>query len=530
MRRKAKRKTSRKRGRSDRGFWFDDSEADRKSAWFGRYLCHTKGEWAGQPFELARWQRDQIVRPLFGWKRPDGLRRYRTVYVELPKKNGKSALCAGLALLMLTSDGEPGAEIYSAAADRDQARIVFDTAKQMAEDSPAIARRVKIYRSAIEYPSNHSVYRVLSADARTKHGFNAHGVIFDELHAQPNRELWDTLTMGVAARRQPLVIAITNSGSDRESICYEQHRYAERVRDGEIPDDSFLPVLYNAPKDCNPFDESVWREVNPGLGDTVKLDYLRTEALKAKESLAYLNTFRRLHLGQWTEGVERWIDMDQWRECGGAIVESELEGRECYGGLDLASTTDIAAFVLAFPPVAENERWKLVCRFWVPEEGIALKARKDLVPYPEWQRAGWIKATDGATIDFDVIRGDIRDMGRRFNVREIAFDRWGAEQIRTQLSSDGFEMVQFGQGYGSMSGPSKDFLAKLGNREIQHGDNPVLTWMAGNVQAKVDDAENVKPTKAKSRVHRIDGIVASIMALGRGAVSTKTDIRLWTIA
>src|SRR5882672_6813711 len=259
-------RTSRKK-RGGNGCTFDRAAAEKRVAWFPKYLRHTKGEWAGKPFTLAAWQAERVVRPVFGWKRPDGTRRYRVVYVEIPKKNGKSAFCSGLALNLLTADDEPGAEIYSAAADRDQARIVFDTARQMAEESPEIKKRVRIYRSAIVYERNHSVYRVISSDAHTKHGFNAHAVLFDELHTQPNRELWDTLTMGRAARRQPVILAITNSGHDRKSICYEQHEYAEKVRDGIIPDDSFLPVLYNTPEDCDPFDESVWAACNPGLGE-----------------------------------------------------------------------------------------------------------------------------------------------------------------------------------------------------------------------------------------------------------------------
>ena len=529
MPRRTKRPTSRKVPDGERGFTFDRTEADRKAAWFGNYLRHTKGEWAGKPFFLDPWQRDQIVRPLFGWKRPDGTRRYRTVYVEIPKKNGKSAFCAGLGLLMLCGDAEPGAEIYSAAADRDQARIVFDTAKQMAQESPVVSKKVKIYRSAIEYPSNHSVYRVLSADAHTKHGFNAHGVIFDELHTQPSRDLWDTLTMGVVARRQPVIVAITNSGHDRKSICYEQHEYACKVRDGVVPDDSFLPVLYNAPDDCDPFDEAVWASVNPGLGRMVKLDTLREESLKAKHSVAYLNTFRRLHLGQWTESASRWLNLDLWRECGGPIVESELEGRPCFGGLDMSTTTDVTAFVLVFPPQDGEKEWPVLARFWVPEEGIVRRAQKDRVPYDAWARAGWIKATEGNVVDYDVVRADIVELGKRFNIRQIPRDRWNASQISTQLMGDGFEVVDFGQGYASMSAPAKHFDGLVTDRALRHGDNPVLTWMAGNVTIETDAAGNIKPSKGKSG-ERIDGIVAAVMGVGQAIKQDTGEVRVWSIA
>jgi len=504
-------------GASERGFRFDAAEADRRCAWFGKYLRHTKGEWAGGEFALDPWQRDRIIRPLFGWKRPDGLRRYRTVYVEVPKKNGKSTLCAGLGLMLLCADGEAGAEIYSAACDRDQARIVFDTARQMAQESPEIAARVKVYRSAIVYEKNHSVYRVISADAKTKQGFNAHGVIFDELHEQRSRDLWDTLTANVVGRRQPIVLAITNSGWDRKSICWEQHEYAEKVRDGIVPDDTFLPVLFNAPKEADPFDEGVWADVNPGLGSMVKVEALRAEAMKARESGAKLNTFRRLHLGQWTESAVRWIDLDRWKENGGAINEAELEGQYCYAGLDLSTTTDISAFVMVFPPQGESTDYRVLAKFWCPEDRIQDRARKDRVPYDVWAKAGWIEATEGSVVDYDVIRARINELGKRFEIREIPRDRWNAAQITTQLMGDGFTVVDFGQGYASMSDPSKQFDALYRDRKFRHGDNPVLTWMAANVMAEQDAAGNIKPSKGKSG-DRIDGIVAAVMAVGRAHV------------
>jgi len=510
-----RRKTSATKG-GERGFWFDEEAASKGDRFFRRYLRHFEGEWAGQAFAPLEWQRDRILRPLFGWKRPDGTRRYRSVYCEIAKKNGKSGLCAGLGLYFLTADGEAGAEVYSAAADRDQARIVFDVARKMAEASPEISKRVKVYRSAIAGPRN-SVYRVLSADAPTKHGLKPHAVIFDELHAQPNRELWDALRKGVVARRQPVVIAITNSGFDRQSICWERHVYAEQVRDGLVPDDSHLPILYNTPTDADPFDEALWAQANPALGSIIKLDNLRIEAMEARQSPATLNTFRRLNLSQWTESESRWLDMDLWRECGGAIKESDLEGRECFAGLDLSTTTDLSAFVLVFPPKADGERWNVLCRFWCPAEGIAARSRRDRVSYDVWSNAGWIEATEGNVVDYDVIRARINELSQRFRIREIGVDRWNATQLKTQLMGDGLDIVDFGQGFGAMSGPSKEFLKIYSSKMLCHGDNPVLTWMASNVMAEMNAAGDVKPSKGRSR-ERIDGIPAVVMAIGRATV------------
>lgn len=493
-------------------YWFDDQAAQAAVMFFERVLRHTKGEWNGQPFALMEWQRDQIVRPLFGWKRKDGTRRYRTAYIEVPRKNGKSSLAAGIALYLLFADGEPGAEIYSAAADRDQAAIVFETAKQMVESSPILLRMAEVYKRSIVAPSTRSVYRVLSADAYTKHGINAHGIIFDELHAQPDRELWDVLTTSTGARRQPLTVAITTAGYDRESICWEQHEYARQVRDGIIDDPTYFPFIAAASEDDDWQDPAVWAKANPALGVTVKLDYLETEARRAARMPAYQNTFRRLHLNQWTQQESRWLPMEDWDGCAGE-VEVE-EGQECYGGLDLASTIDIAAFVLVFPPRKPDGAFLVKPFFWIPAENMVERARKDRVPYDAWVRQGLITATEGNVIDYGRIVREIEALGKRFNVREIAFDRWGAFQISQQLEAAGFTMVGFGQGFSSMSAPTRELLRLVLDRKIAHGGHPVLRWMADNVVVRQDPAGNVKPDKEKSR-EKIDGIVALIMALDR---------------
>ncbi len=426
-----------------------------------------------------------------------------------------SSLAAGIALYLLFADGEPGAEIYSAAADRDQAAIVFETAKAMVENSPALSRLAEIYKRSILVPSTRSTYRVLSADAPTKHGLNAHGVIFDELHAQPNRELWDVLTTATGARRQPLVVAITTAGHDRESVCWEQHEYARQVLDGVIEDPSFFAYIRAADEEDDWLDEEVWAKANPSLGITVKLDYLREQARKAKNVPAYQNTFRRLHLNQWTQQETRWLPLEAWDACGTPVDPRLLEGQPCYGGLDLASTSDLAAFVLVFPPeLGEEERYAVLPFFWIPEENMVERARRDRVSYDAWARDGLITPTEGNVIDYGFIVRAIEELGERYNIKEIAFDRWGAFQVSQALEGAGFTMVGFGQGFASMSAPTKELLRLVLDGKLAHGGHPVLRWMADNVVVSTDPAGNVKPNKAKSR-EKIDGIVALIMALDR---------------
>jgi phage terminase large subunit-like protein len=511
------------------GYWFDKPAADRACGFFEDLLVHVKGEWADQPFVLEPWQRD-IIQKVFGWKRPDGTRRYRIVYIEVGRKNGKSTIAAGIALYLLTADGEAGGEVLSAAADREQAAIVFTMAKSMVQASPELSERCETYHRSIIVPRTGSSYKVLSADAPTKHGLNPHGIIFDELHAQPNRELWATLVSGAGARRQPLVVAITTAGYDRQSICYEMHDHAVKVRDGVIQDDAFLPVIYAADEKEDWTNPKAWRKANPSLGISIKEDFLRDECLRAKESPPKQNSFRRLHLNQWTEQESRWIDMGVWAEGGREVDVAGLQGRKCFAGLDLSSSTDLSAFILLFPPKDGDtvEPYKVLCNFWVPSENIAKRVTRDRVPYDSWIRDGFIEATDGNVIDYDVIRQRIGECGARFRIAEIAYDRWGATQLSTQLTSDGFTVVPFGQGYASMSPAAKQVEKLLLGRKLTHGGNPVLTWMASNVAVKMDPAGNIKLDKSKSR-DRIDGMVALAMAAGREMVHVDVTPGAWVI-
>lgn len=492
---------------------FDETAAAKAVEFFTRWLRHQKGELAGQALELGAWQAEHIIRPLFGWKRRDGTRKYRTAYVEIPRKNGKTTIAAGVGLYLLFADGEQGAEVYSAAADREQAAIAFDLAKSMVEAEPALLRRAEIYRRSIVVPQTGSSYKVLSADARTKHGFNAHGIILDEVHAQPNRELYDVLHTSTGARRQPIEFLITTAGMyDPESIAWQLHEYAEKVRDGVIDDPTFLPVIYGAPREADYRDPAVWTKANPGIGSTVKADYLAAEAKRAEEEPSYENTFRRLHLNQWTQQMTRWIQIEDWNAC--AAPMPDLTGRSCFPALDLSTTTDISALSLVFPPESDTEPYYVLPFFWCPEATIRQRSKRDRVPYDAWVRDGFMEATPGDVVDYAFIRRRVNELSKKYKLEMIAYDPWNATQLATQLGEeDGFQMVEFRQGYISMNEPSKELERLIVSARMRHPDNPVLNWMISNVTIRTDPAGNIKPDKSRS-TGRIDGVVATVMGIG----------------
>jgi phage terminase large subunit-like protein len=459
------------------------------------------------------WQ-EKIIRDIFGTVNENGARQYRTVYIEIPRKNGKSELGAAIAAYLLFGDEERGGEIFSAASDRDQASIVFHVAAEMVRQNPSLLKRAKVIDSTkrIVVAGTASVYRAISAEAGTKHGYNASGIIFDELHAQPNRELWDVLTTSGGTRRQPLVVAITTAGYDRNSICWEQHDYAEKVIKGIVNDPTFYPVICSAPEDADWTDEEVWKACNPALGEFRDIEEMRGLCNKAKETPALQNTFRRLYLCQWTQQETRWMPIESWDATAGEVVADDLDGEDCYAGLDLASTSDIAAFVLVSPD--KEKRFDILPFFWIPEDNIDKREQKDRVPYRQWVREGLIKATPGNVIDYRYIINDIKEAGSRFNIREIAFDRWGATQLVQELMDEGFTMIPFGQGFASMAAPTKELMTLVLSKRIRHGGNPVLRWMANNMVVRQDPAGNMKPDKGKS-TEKIDGMVALIMAIDR---------------
>lgn len=494
---------------------YDKAKADR-AVKFIENLCHTKGKWAGKRFWLLPWQ-EQLIRDIFGIVKPDGCRQFRTAFVEIPKKNGKSELAAAVALFLLYADNEPSAEVYGAAADRQQASIVFDVAKQMVEMSPALMKRSKILgatKRIVNY-GNAGYYQVLSAEVGGKHGFSVSGLVFDEIHAQPNRQLYDVLTKGSSdARQNPLHFIITTAGTDRHSIAYELHTKARDLLDDRRVDPSFYPVVYGLKDDEDWENEDNWYRVNPSLGQTINIDRFRDAYLEAKQNPADEVTFKWLRLNMWVSSTVSWIPDAIFMKGAEEIDMDSLIGRDCYAGLDLSSTEDITALALMFPPRDEDEKYVLLPFFWIPEETIPIRVRRASVPYDIWDRQGYMFSTEGNVIHYGFIEKFINDLNEKYHIIDIAVDRWNATQMIQDLEGDGFTMVPFGQGFASMSGPTKDFYRLLMEGQIIHGGNPVLRWMAGNAVIDTDPAGNIKVTKAKSK-EKVDGIIASIMALDR---------------
>lgn len=503
--------------------YYDEQKAD-FAVNFIECLTHTKGQWAGKPFKLLSWQ-EEIIRDLFGVMKPNGYRQFNTAYVEIPKKQGKSELAAAIALLLTCGDGEQRAEVYGCAADRQQASIVFEVAADMVRMCPALNKRVKILASQkriVYYPTN-SFYQVLSAEAYSKHGFNISGVIFDELHTQPNRKLYDVMTKGSGdARTQPLYFLITTAGNDTNTIGYEIHQKAEDILEGRKSDPTFYPVIYGAKENEDWTDPEVWKKANPSLGVTVAMEKVQVACDQAKQNPAEENAFRQLRLNQWVKQAVRWMPMDKWDECACPVNPDHLKGRICYGGLDLSSTTDITAFVLVFPPEDEDDKYVILPYFWIPEENVALRTNRDHVHYEAWVKQGYLLTTEGNVVHYGYIEEFIDDLGKQYQIHEIAFDRWGAIQMTQNLEGMGYTVVPFGQGFKDMSPPTKELMKLTLERKIAHGGQPVLRWMADNIYIRKDPAGNIKPDKEKSS-EKIDGIVATIMALDRALRNQGND-------
>lgn len=494
---------------------YDKKKADR-AVTFIENLCHTKGKWAGTPFWLLPWQ-EQLIRDIFGIVKPDGNRQFRTAFVEICKKVGKSELAAAIALYLLYADNEPSAEVYGAAADRQQASIVFDVAKQMVEMSPALMKRSKLMgatKRIVNY-GNAGYYQVLSAEVGGKHGFSVSGLVFDEIHTQPNRQLYDVLTKGSSdARQNPLHFIITTAGNDRHSIAYELHTKAVDILEGRRVDPTFYPVVYGLKDDEDWEDEANWYKVNPSLGYTVDVERLRDAYREAKQNPADEITFKWLRCNMWVSSTVAWIPDAIYMRGNEPIDMASLEGRDCYAGLDLSSTGDITALVLIFPPRDEDEKFVLLPYFWIPEETIPKRVKANSVPYDIWEKQGYIMSTEGNVIHYDFIEKFIMDLSEKYHILEIAVDRWNATHVIQNLEDNGLTMVPFGQGFASMSAPTKEFYRLLMEGKIIHGGHPVMRWMAGNVVVDTDPAGNIKVTKAKSK-EKINGIVAAIMALDR---------------
>jgi phage terminase large subunit-like protein len=445
----------------------------------------------------------------------DGTRQYRTAYIEVARKNGKSTIVAGMGLYMLFADNEIGAEVYCVAADRDQASIIYNECVQMILQAPSLAKRVKIVRSTkrIIYQGMNSVLRVLSAEHNTKHGYNPSCVLFDELHCQRERHLYDTMVTGMGTRKQPLMIAITTAGFDRNSICYEKHEYARGILDGTKFDNTFYPVLYAVDENDDWLDEKNWKKANPALGSFRDIEEMRGMANQARQIPSMQNMFRRLYLNQWTSQDVRWLNMEDWDQTAGEVYEEDLNGEICFGGLDLASTRDITALVLVFPD--NDGYYDILPFFWIPADNVQERSRKDKVDYQYWIDQGYIETTPGNSIDNDYVTKRIIELHQTYNIQEIAFDPWNAIDVSNRLDNHGLQMVKFIQSMSNFASPTRDLMKLVLQEKIRHGNNPVLRWMADNMRVKQDAAGNVRPDKASSS-EKIDGMVALIMGLDRG--------------
>jgi phage terminase large subunit-like protein len=516
-----------------RGLTWDVVAARHAVDFFG-HLRHSAGEWANRPFELQPWQ-CFIIGSLYGWKRADGVRRFRTAYVEVARKNGKSAMLAGTALYALIADDEPGAQVYAAATTRDQARIVFGEAERMVDASPALRARVTRTVNNLAVLSTASWFRPLSADASKMDGLNVHFAAVDEVHEHPTPEIVQKLNTATGARRQSLIFEITTAGHDRHSVCRQHHEFSVKALEGTLPPevtDSWFAFVATLDPVDDWTDPAVWIKANPSLGITVKMEDLKRQVEEAREMPAQQNAVRRLRLNQWTEQATRWLDMSVWDEGGPPITDwrevragfdtlaQRLARRECYGGLDLARVNDLSAFVLLFPSTGGGDvgdlagKWIALCRFWVPEEDILRRARSDRVPYDVWRDQGFITATPGNATDFAFIEREILDLAARYDLREIAYDRTFAGEIVQNLHEEGLNLVQYGQGFLSLAAPTAELERLAVSRTLWHGGHPVLRWNAANVTVRQDPAGNIKPDKERSS-ERIDGISALVNALGR---------------
>ena len=494
-------------------------KAERVRTFIGS-LQHTQGKWKGERFTLLDWEWEKVVKPLFSTLKEDGNRRYRFVYVEIPKKNGKSPFAAAIGLYMLCADGEASPEVYIAAADREQAGYVYRYASGMARQSPELSKRVKILdsRKRIVYHKNDGFMQVLSSESYTKHGINPSCVIFDELHAQPNDELWNTLTSETdMARDQQIVIVLTTAGIwNKESIWWKQREKARQIEAGIIEQRNFLPVLYIAdPEKDDPEDEELWKRVNPSMGHIFTLDKVREKYEEAKKDPVEYQNFLRFRLNIPVKHVSRWMPMEDWDRCAKQINIADLEGKACYGGLDMSSKIDLSAFVLVFPPQDELQDYTVLIKFYCPEETIMLRSRQDAVHYEVWEEQGFITATPGNVIDEGFIEKDVLEAAEKYSLQEMGFDPWGATAISNRLyNSHGIKMVEVRQGTKSMSEPAKDILVKVMEGNLAHGGHPVLRWCTDNLVMVQDANENIRPDKEKA-TERIDGFVALINAWNR---------------
>jgi phage terminase large subunit-like protein len=536
-------------------YWFDAEAAEAAVRFFPENLFLTTGEWAGRPFDLAKFQAETIIRPMFGWKRADGTRRFRRVIVWIPRKNGKTELAAGIAVALLVGDEEPGAQVFSIATDKNQASICFDKAVQMLGYSAPLQPHLHAFKNAMYCPAINGSFRPLSGIPKGKHGLNMSGLVGDELHEWADDRLYQFVHQSSASRRQPLEFLISTAG-EMKGFGYEVWKECQGIIDGSIVDLETLVIVFAADPDQDKADpdywkrESTWAAANPNYPMSPKKEYLEAECRKAQRLPRLENDFKRYHLNLWVEQATRWLPMDLWKDCGAPpaqrpelrarheailngtwqpptngpaiIVErrndrwkafrERFKGRRAYAGGDLSSTKDLSCVSWVFPPEGDEEVTTVIPRFYVPRQTLKDRVKSDKVPYDLWEREGALQTTPGNAIDYDWIKADILKDAAHFDLRTISFDRFLSLQIAIQLNEEGLDAQQMGQGFVSMSAPSKELETLILDLKLDHGGHPVLTWCARNAAIDTDPAGNIKPSK-KGSTERIDGVVATVNAL-----------------
>lgn len=509
-------------------YYFDEQKAARAVEFFPRFLRLTTGEWAGRPFHLAPHQAHHVGQ-IFGWRRhSDGMRRFRRVRWWEPRKNGKTELAAGIAHLLTIADGEPAAQVLSHATDANQAALCFERGSAMVQFSDDLSKIYETNKTGLFCPATLSVWKPLSGVPRGKHGLNAHGLIGDEAHEWRDSRLHTFLLQSMGARRQPLDFIISTAG-ERGGYGWELWNTSVKIRDGIIDDPETYVVIYAADPDDDWNDPMTWAKANPNLGVSLKLSYLEDQWKQAVESPRLENDFKRYHLNLWVEQAVRWLPMDHWRQCAADPAdkdawrrfEASLAGRPCFGGLDLAQTRDVTALVWWFPEYA-GQRPALLCRFFVPNDNVKQRVLRDRAPYDQWIKDGALVATPGNVTDYDFVKEQVFRDAERYRVQGLAVDRWNATHLSNQLLAEGLPVVLFGQGFASMGAPTKELERLVLGHGFDHGNHPVLAWMASNAAVTSDAAGNIKPAKDKAS-EKIDGIVAAIMGVGLDMAGNKPE-------
>ncbi len=528
----------------DGEFYFDEAAADKACDFFPTFLTHHIGEFAGQPFELLDYQRLLIVRPVFGWLRTaDDARRFRVVFVFVPKGNGKSPLGSGIALFLTFCDDEPAAEVYVVAGDKDQARVVHESSKIMVEQSADLSELCEVLRDSIYCPQSRSFCQVLSSDASGKHGRRPHGVVFDELHNQKNRDLYEALRKSLLKRRQPLMLMLSHAGDDDETVCYEEYETAKRVLSGTSKDEAFLPVVFETSEKDDWSKPAVWKRANPGFGVTINPAIFASECRAAQEEPRKRNDYLRFNLNRWVGQAVAWVPIEQWDGCLADYSDADLVELQCSAGLDMAQKIDLTAFVIAFRRPLESKlvvevaeeasngqpekrelslNFEMFVRpfFWLPEVTVRERELEGFTSFGIWKEAGFLTVTEGAAIDYDRVFDDItKRILPRFPLLkqgQVGYDPAFATDIANRLRDRaGMTTVEVLQNYTHMNEPCHVLEALVKSKRCRQDGHPLLRWNAENVAVKRDDAGRIRPVKPKKSGKKIDGVVALLMALSR---------------